>query len=235
MRALTSAFCLTMALPMAWTGAAQAQTNPVVVELFTSQGCSSCPPADEMMQDMAKRSDIIALALHVDYWDYIGWKDEFASPQFTQRQHNYARAAGERTVYTPQFVVGGVDHVIGAKPMDVMDEIRDHASSASGVMVVLTRSGGTFHIEGTARQGARGPWVVQLVRYTPEQTVSIGRGENAGRTVTYSNVVTSWDVVGQWDGQPTFSADVPARGGAPAVVIVQQTGAGPILAAARLQ
>lgn len=223
-------------LALAAAGRSEAQeTNPVVVELFTSQGCSSCPPADAMMQDLAKRSDIIALALHVDYWDYIGWKDEFASPQFTQRQHNYARAAGERTVYTPQFVVGGVDHVIGAKPMEVMDEVRDHANRASGVMVALTRSGGSFHIEGTAPAGLRGPWIVQLVRYSPEQTVAIGRGENAGRTVTYSNVVTAWDVVGTWGRAPSFSADVPASGSAPAVVIVQQPNAGPILAAARLR
>ena len=93
-----------------------AEDAPVVVELFTSQGCSSCPPADELLREMSKRPDVIALAFHVDYWDYIGWKDEFAHPGFTKRQKAYAKAAGERMVYTPQMIVHGVVRVVGHEP-----------------------------------------------------------------------------------------------------------------------
>lgn len=104
-----------------------AQDNPVVVELYTSQGCSSCPPADEYFhKSLAHRDDLIALSLHVDYWDYLGWKDHLASPEYSKRQRNYARAAGHRSVYTPQMIIGGVDHVVGNHPSEVKDKIADH-------------------------------------------------------------------------------------------------------------
>ncbi len=212
---------------------AVAQNGPVVVELYTSQGCSSCPPADAMLHDLAKRDDVIALALHVDYWDYIGWKDIFASPQYTERQHAYARAANATTVYTPQMIIGGVDHVIGSRPMQVMDTVQAHNLRGNPFDVQLTRRGNNVIVN--AAPGARGDYVVQLVRYTPEETVSIRRGENAGRNLSYANIVTSWDVIGQWDGRSTLALEALANGDSPVVVILQQGANGPIVGAAELR
>ncbi|WP_296433080.1 DUF1223 domain-containing protein [Yoonia sp.] len=210
-----------------------AQNGPVVVELFTSQGCSSCPPADAMLHDLAKRDDVIALALHVDYWDYIGWKDVFGRPENTRRQHGYAQAARATTVYTPQMVIGGVDHVVGSRPMQVMDAVQAQARRGNPVNVTLTRSGDAIQINATAI--SRGDYIVQLVRFTPEETVAIRRGENAGRTFSYANIVKSWDVIGRWDGLTALTLNAAAVGSDGVVVIVQQNGHGPIAGAAKLR
>ncbi|WP_342071322.1 DUF1223 domain-containing protein [Yoonia algicola] len=204
-----------------------AQNDPVVVELYTSQGCSSCPPADAMLHDLAKRDDVIALALHVDYWDYIGWKDSFGNPAFTQRQHAYARAANATSVYTPQMIINGVDHVVGSRPMQVMDALQAQKEAGSLFDVQLTRSDGGVAI--AVAPGAGGDYAVQLVRYTPEATVAIRRGENAGRNISYANIVTSWDVIGRWDGRSPLAFEVPAEGDSPIVVILQRSTNGPIV------
>lgn len=210
-----------------------AQDNLVVVELYTSQGCSSCPPADAMLHDLAKRDDVIALALHVDYWDYIGWKDSFANPAFTARQHAYARAANATSVYTPQMVINGVDHVVGSRPMQVMDALQAHMRQGNAFDIELTRRSGGVSI--SAAPGVGGDYVVQLVRYTPEETVAIRRGENAGRNITYANIVTSWDVVGRWDGRSALALEASVTGDSPIVVILQQSTDGPIVGAAALR
>lgn len=212
---------------------ATAQDGPVVIELYTSQGCSACPPADAILQDLAKRDDVIALALHVDYWDYIGWKDIFASPAFTARQQAYARAANATTVYTPQMVVNGVDRLVGSRSMQVMDALQNHSRKGNLFDVQLTRSDGRVTIN--AAPGPRGEYVVQLVRYTPEETVAIQRGENAGRNLSYANIVTSWDVIGRWDGQSALALEAGVEGDSPVVVIVQQSTSGPIVGAAQLR
>ncbi|RYG92377.1 DUF1223 domain-containing protein [Loktanella sp. IMCC34160] len=216
------------------SGGAMAEDSPVVVELFTSQGCSSCPPADEMLAEMAGRDDIIALALHVDYWDYIGWADSFGSPAWTARQHRYARAAGANTVYTPQFVVGGVDHVVGAKGMDLMDLIRAHDQQADPVTIDLRRSGGRVHLSASWHEGAPRNAVVQIVSYLPMAEVEIRRGENAGRTLAYANIVTGWQIVERWTGRAPLTLTLPPAQGQHSVVLIQEDGQGPILAAARL-
>mgnify|MGYP001791250555 FL=1 len=212
---------------------ATAQDGPEVIELYTSQGCSSCPPADAMLHDLAKRDDVIALALHVDYWDYIGWKDSFASPQFTARQHSYANAANATTVYTTQMVIGGVDHVIGSRPMQVMDTVQAHTRAGNPFDVNMIRRGDGVYI--TADAGEGGDYVVQLVRYTPQENVAIRRGENAGRNLSYANVVTSWDVIGRWDGRTALALEADAAGDSPIVVIVQKATNGPIVGAAELR
>lgn len=220
-------------------GAAQAQERPVVVELYTSQGCSSCPPADALLKKLAARDGVIALALHVDYWDYIGWKDTFGDPAFSARQRAYARKAGRRMVYTPQMIVDGQGHIVGNKPMEVLDQIEAARRAAPPLRLEVTRRGQSLRI--AARADGRlsdddlaGGLVVQLVRYTPSQTVRIGRGENAGRTIEYVNIVTDWQQVGRWDGRDALQMTVPIRGEAPAVVILQQAGPGRILAAAEV-
>lgn len=116
--------------------------HPVVLELFTAQGCASCPPADDMMLDLAQREDVIALALHVDYWDYIGWVDSFADPENGQRQQRYARRHGQSTIYTPQVIINGIDVVEGFRVMQVMDTIAAHRAQASETHLTLTRGEG---------------------------------------------------------------------------------------------
>lgn len=212
-----------------------AQDNKVVVELYTSQGCSSCPPADALLHDLAKRNDVIALALHVDYWDYLGWKDIFGSKANTTRQHRYAQAAGATTVYTPQMVIGGKDHVIGSKGMEVMGHVMAHRSAPDPVSISIARSGGSVQIKATSNAGRIGNMVVQVVRYTPEESVNIRRGENAGKTLRYSNVVTSWETVGDWNGASPLAMTAAARGNDPVVVIIQRDRHGPILAAAEIR
>lgn len=218
---------------VALSGAAAQAEDLVVVELYTSQGCSSCPPADDLMGELARRDDVIALSLHVDYWDYIGWKDEFASPAFTARQKNYARAAGHRSVYTPQMIVGGRDHVVGYKPMKLAELIERHRDLPDPVDLTVKRDGDRIQISTRARTELRRPVVIQLVRYLPKQTVKILRGENAGRTIDYHNTVNLWSVVGRWDGRGSYSVTARLAGTEPLAVIVQEDNHGPILAAAR--
>ncbi|WP_127900484.1 DUF1223 domain-containing protein [Solirhodobacter olei] len=218
------------------TPTAPAQSHSaVVVELYTSQGCSSCPPADEVLSRLVGRKNVIPLALHVDYWDYIGWTDKMASPAFTARQKAYARAIGARTIYTPQLIIDGADRVAGARPMDVAELIHEHAAETTPVRLKLARKGGRVVIDAKSTQTFPKGLLVQIVRYVPEKTVSIRRGENAGRTITYHNIVTTWDTVGHWDGAAPMSMIAPADGDEPVVVILQEPGPGQILAAASLR
>ena len=209
--------------------------GPVVVELYTSQGCSSCPPADDVLSTLAGRDDVVPLALHVDYWDYIGWADTFADPAYTMRQKAYARAAGSRSIYTPQMVVGGVDHIIGTHPRELAAAIRVHAGTDSPVTLTARRDGGTLHIAAEAEGALARATMVQLVRYRPSASVSIERGENAGRTIDYTNIVASWQPLAEWDGRAPLAIDAAVDGDLPAVVIVQEAGPGRILAAERVR
>ncbi len=210
---------------------ATADDQPVVVELYTSQGCSSCPPADKFLTKLAKRRDVIALALHVDYWDYLGWKDHFASEVFSSRQRAYAKAAQKRTVYTPQVIVQGVSHAIGNRPQDVQSLIAYHANRAKVVDIDLRRNGNVLVVRVSASDGNVGRSVIQLVRYLPEKTVEIRAGENAGRRIVYSNIVSRWEPISVWNGRSDFMARKNIFGSEPVVVLVQTENYGPILAA----
>jgi hypothetical protein len=218
----------------AWLALPAQADGPVVVELFTSQGCSSCPPADDFLAELAADPDVIALALHVDYWDYIGWKDSFAHAAFTERQKTYARAIGSRMIYTPQMIVGGLDRVEGNDEDAVRALIRAHQMVDRGVSLTVTRKGGLLRIEAAAERALpRGAEVV-LVRFLPERTVEIGDGENAGHSVTYRNIVTDWTTVFDWPGTAPLSVEVPLLGEDPAVVLLQEPGPQAMLAAARV-
>ena len=207
----------------------------IVVELYTSQGCSSCPPADALLQQLANDPRVIALSLHVDYWDYLGWKDKFADPAFTARQKAYARAAGDRMIYTPQMVVGGIDRIVGNDPDVVSATVRAHAGVAHNVRLTLTRVGDRIVIRAVAVPPTDRSFRVQLVRYRDHAKVEIERGENAGLDVTYRNVVTSWEHLADWRATDAFELTTPAKGPEGAAVIIQADGPAEIIAAAALQ
>ncbi|MGB3243403.1 MAG: DUF1223 domain-containing protein [Sulfitobacter sp.] len=212
-----------------------AQNNPVVVELYTSQGCSSCPPADKIIQELAGREDVIALALHVDYWDYIGWKDPFGNPAHAQRQRAYAKAGHRRTIFTPEMIVNGQTDIVGAKAMKLAEAIAKHAAIAPKVKLGLTRDGDQVIITAQALEQINGSMTVHLLRYTPKHTTDIKRGENGGKTFAYANIVEGWTELGEWDGASPLRMTAKMAGDKPCVVIIQAQHTGPILAAARLR
>ncbi|TNF23178.1 MAG: DUF1223 domain-containing protein [Rhodobacteraceae bacterium] len=216
-------------------GGAQAQdgASPVVVELFTSQGCSSCPPADRLLHQLAMRDDVIALALHVDYWDYIGWKDTFALPRHTARQKGYARAAGRRMIYTPQMIINGTDHVVGNHPMDVSDLIALHEARQQPVELEVVDSGSGHLVTARAAGAVEGEMRILLVDFEPVATVEILRGENAGQTLNHANIVRGWTELGRWDGAGEYRARIDDDGSA--AVLVQAAEFGAILAARQLR
>jgi len=206
----------------------------VVVELFTSQGCPSCPPADAFVAMLAANPRVLPLALHVDYWDYIGWADKFASPQFTDRQRAYAHAVGNRTIYTPQLIIGGVHRITGHSPDETAARLKEHLAVQPTVLLSVTREGDRLVIRAEADPPLDAAVRVQLVRYKPEETVTIDRGENAGRTITYHNIVTSWEAIGEWEGRAPLEMSTPFDGDLPGAVILQANGPAAILAAARV-
>lgn len=214
---------------------AMAGDEPVVVELYTSQGCSSCPPADAFLHELAKRDDVIALALHVDYWDYIGWKDIFANPAYAQRQRAYAKTSGRKMIYTPQMIINGEEHVVGNRPKDVVDVIRKHQGSMPYVSLKAERVGNQLQIRATAAQPLKDALTVQLIRYKPRSTVAIKRGENAGRTLDYANVVTELTTLTNWNTKRPLELDHTVKGELPVVVLLQHEGHGPVAAVVHLE
>ncbi len=208
--------------------------NPVVVELFTSQGCSSCPPADRVLAELATEDNVIALALHVDYWDYLGWKDQFALPAFSNRQRLYARQWQERSIYTPQMVVQGGQHMVGSRGDEVQRQIMQAEMDDATVSLTVSNRGSGLTV-GMAPLGERAAKAdIFLVRYAPGETVVIARGENAGKTIDYVNVVQSLETLGQWDGLGPVTVNVPYAEAGDYVVILQAPGPGKIYAAARV-
>ncbi|WP_233588922.1 DUF1223 domain-containing protein [Falsigemmobacter faecalis] len=214
--------------------AGEGAQSPVLVELFTSQGCISCPPADEVFARLADEPGVIALALHVDYWDYLGWEDAFADPAHTTRQKRYALAAGAKMIYTPQVILNGSERLQGAREAEIRAQIAELATRPVPVGLHLKREEGDLEIEVSADPPLSHPAVLHLVRYLPGSEVEIERGENAGQTITYRNVVTSWTRLADWQGQAPISLRLPIEGDEPLVVIVQQPGPGAVLAVQRL-
>jgi hypothetical protein len=214
--------------------AAASDDRPVLVQLYTSQGCSSCPPADAFLHDLAARDDVIALALHVDYWDYI-FDDIFGKAAHTKRQYGYAAAGGRDMVYTPQMVIDGQDHVVGNRPKDVNALIARHLAAPQPVALSLSRADGQLSISATADAGFDVPLLVQVARYIPQQTVSIDRGENAGNTYSYVNIVTDLTELGRWDPAQPLAMKVRAPEGTPLAVILQRPGYGKVEAVALLR
>ncbi len=227
---------LAVALTVLSTNATNAENrNPVVVELYTSQACSSCPPADALMHKLVERDDVLGLALHVDYWDYIGWKDEFAKPSHTTRQQGYARVGGRTMIYTPQMVINGSESVVGARGLELMELIARHRARMPLATVETSRSGDEVEVNFVASERLpKGSYAVQVVRYSPLRHTSIKRGELAGRDLDYANVVDSLNLLGRWDGEKDASFTVQLAEGLKTAVLVQVPGYGPIVAAAKL-
>ncbi len=217
-------------MTLAGATAAQAGSRPAVVELFTSQGCSSCPPADALLGELAARSDVLALAFHVDYWDELGWRDRFELPLSAQRQSQYARQLGLASVYTPQLLIDGKDDVPGNDRRRVGQLL---AAPRSGVPVSAATQGDDLIVTVAAMTGMPGAEVT-LVSYLPEAVTAIGRGENSGRALREFNIVRSFRVLGSWRGAAAQwrvkISSLPADSRFVAV-LVQESGPGAIIGA----
>lgn len=213
-----------------------------VVELYTSQGCSSCPPADALFEDYVKRKDVLALTMPVDYWDYLGWKDTYAKRAFSTRQRLYAQKRGDGQVYTPQVVVNGMAHAVGSRRAQIEQAIaKTHATLANRrINASLTRKGDDLIIEAKesgASANAPAKCRVWLARIQKEGKVRIRRGENGGRNLKYFNIVRQMSPIGTWMGKdmvirlPAYSGDAQTD----AIAVIFQDGmAGPIVGAAKL-
>jgi hypothetical protein len=209
---------------------AVAAERPVVVELFTSQGCSSCPPADAYLVELSKgRRDVLPLAFHVTYWDQLGWKDPFSLPAATERQSQYGRRFGDGS-YTPEIVVDGAAGMVGSHRSAVASAIeRAKRESVTAAAVSVTRNGKLVSIEvGSGTGNGR----VLLIGFDREHTTPIGRGENGGRTLTEANIVRSIRPVGQWSGSPLKISEQFPEGQDVAVVLEAPNGQ--VIGASRL-
>ncbi len=189
-------------------GAVAQDARPTnVVELFTSQGCSSCPVADALLQQYAKRPDVVAISLPVDYWDYLGWKDTLASPRFTGRQRGYAEKRGDGHVYTPQVVVNGLIHAVGSNKDEIDRALEKTDAELKPLRVAVTAlsDGKTLAIETLplqSPQGGTAGGTIWLAIVQPSVEVEIKRGENRGKKVIYTNVVRELTAVGNWSEKP---------------------------------
>lgn len=219
--------------PLTGAGAADA-AHPTVVELFQSQGCSSCPPANANVIALSARPDILALSFQVTYWDQLGWKDTFGSPQYTARQWDYARALRHDNVWTPQVVVNGRTDVVGIQKGEILTAIARADRGASGP--VVTVAAGRVTVAGPTEAAGAAHAAIWLVRYDPNIVqVPIARGENGGRTLPHKNVVRSLTRLGDWSGPAkTYSLPTLDASGLKSAILVQAGPGGPILAAARL-
>jgi hypothetical protein len=199
--------CLAYAVAVVCSSAAphaSAQAEPrAVIELFTSQGCSSCPAADKLLADLAGDPSLVPISVPIDYWDYLGWKDTLADPRNTARQKAYAHVRGDGQVYTPQVVVNGSLHALGSDKSAI--EFAIGKSRKAGAMslpsVALAVADGRLHAAVPEVADVRAAAEVWLLGLTRAATIAIGRGENKGRTVTYTNVVRRWIRLGDWNGK----------------------------------
>lgn len=229
------------ALGFASAADAGATDRPLgVIELFTSQGCNSCPPADKLFGQFAEGNDVVALAYHVNYWDYLGWRDNLANSENTERQYAYMRAFGAPSVYTPQAVINGRAHVKGGMKEDVqrtLDKL-DQTGQGLNVNLHVSENSDTYMIDVGAAKAPSGSAHVVVVHYEPPRVVDLKKGENKGLSVTYWNAVSDFHTAGMWHGKAQRyelpRSEVDKKGGC--AVLLQAVGKdglpGPILGAA---
>jgi hypothetical protein len=211
------------------TAPLQAGERPILVELFTSEGCSSCPPADALLAELAGRPEVLALSFHVDYWDRLGWKDPYSSPDATRRQHGYADLLHLNTVYTPQIVVDGRWQAVGSDRSEVEHALGAARRSREEVPIALTVEQGRAKITlGTGRDDA--PRELLLIGFDRRHVTPVSRGENSGRTLSHVDVVRSIDALGPADGRRKF--EVPLRPPCDRVAAILQAHDGRVLGVA---
>lgn len=203
--------------------------HPVVLELYQSQGCSSCPPANAVLNEIADRPDVLALNFAVTYWDRLGWKDSFAQPAFTARQWDYARAGGRTNVQTPQLIVDGKAAILGSRKHEVEAAIANRKLAAGAPNI--KSAGGRLMIGA----GTGGTATVWLAAYDPRSVkVAVGTGENGGRTLVHRNIVKKLVKLGNWTGMKA-QFDIPqSPAGTVQAVLVQRGAGGPIIAGRKL-
>jgi len=226
---IVSSFLLTGSLGVA--SVVQAAPRPAVVELFTSEGCNSCPPAEAYVGELAGRTDVLALAFHVDYWDALGWPDRFELSQATARQRKYGQVLRLRNVYTPQVILDGRSEFIGSDRSAIGQALNQ---SRDGVPVTLSVADGAIHVKVDSSQQGHGGEVT-LVTLLRKAVSSIRRGENAGRTLEEYNIVRSVKTLGRWDGSAhEFSASLSSvpKDATDVAVLVQAPSQGEIVGAA---
>lgn len=215
---------------LAGVSPARAAEAPVLIELFTSQGCSSCPPADALLGELARRPNVIALAFHVDYWDRLGWRDPYASSDATRRQYRYASWFGSNQVYTPQLVVGGAKGVVGSDRSAAEAAIAEAARHPSATNLQLTRAADALRVTVGAGAGRGRVW---LAAYDPRRETSVRAGENGGAKLEEFQLVRRFESIGDWTGGAlALTATPPSEGQGVAVFIQGEDGR--ILASAAL-
>jgi hypothetical protein len=179
-----------------------AASRPVIVELFTSQGCSSCPPADAFLEELKARPGVVALSYHVDYWDYLGWRDTLGSPEYSQRQYDYAKSRGDMNVYTPQTIINGGSHFVGSQRSKVSAGIAEARSSSAAKWVDIAMSDNKTDVMiNIAAGAATNEATLWLMAFAPMILVEIKKGENAGKAIAYYKVVRKMVPAGMWHGE----------------------------------
>ncbi len=186
--------------PLFTSGAEAASDMPVLVELFTSQGCSSCPAADKLAEKLKATTGATVVSFNVDYWDYLGWRDTLAKPEYTQRQMDYAKSRGDSDVYTPQMVIDGNGHAVGSNHAEVTNAISAAYKTQAKLPMTLKANDMELVVE-LAQGQATEEATLWLMAIAPTVSVKIERGENAGREIVYQNVVRKLVPAGMWNGQ----------------------------------
>ncbi len=217
--------------------AGEAAARPVLVELFTSQGCSSCPPADALLNTLADRDDVIALSFNITYWDYLGWRDTLGREEHTERQRAYARYFHDRN-YTPQMVIDGMDHMAGSRTAAATRAIEERRGEVAGVETLEAEPSESGVTISAPAQGD-GMAAVWIAHFDTSHEVEITRGENAGETITYSNVVRDLMRLGDWDMSAPLEIEIAREtllegGHDGTAIIVQASDVGPVIGVTRL-
>ncbi len=230
--ALVAGLCFSSFAP--FSGAMAGDARPIVVELYTSQGCSSCPPADALLGKLTQSPGVLAMSLPITYWDMLGWKDTLANPANTARQKAYAKAMGHGGIYTPQIIVDGLSDVVGSSDKGVKSAIAARNADMTTVPILLKPDGHEVHVSiGAGKPADATVWVFHILS---SSTVAIGKGENEGHTMTYRNVVRDLKPVGKWKGE-ALALDLPRHDASDPphdtlAVVVQQGGYGRVIGAA---